>query len=1007
MDDGGVARTQALLDASPDLIWSVDKDLHLTACNAGARLAFAAIFRISPVLHALPEEMFPPGEASRWRDLYAQTMTQGRNRAPLTLSQDESIVVDLNPILVAGEVNGVAAFGADRGGSSERRETSREFQVPSGFVGGTFRTTPDGRLLAANLTTARMLGYQSSDEFLEGIQDVGRELWASPEARERMVRQLAATDEVLRQEALFRRKDGTQIWLAVSAYRLAHPDGDVFFEGFIEDIDVLKRAQAGFWESEERFRRIFDESGSVMLLIDAETGNIATANGAASRFYGYTRAELAKMNIRQINQITERELKEDSDRAKQVHRSQIPRRHRLASGQLRDVEVSVSTINVGGRSLFFSIIQDVTEQRMAEHQLRESEERFRSLFENNGSVMLLIDPESGRILDANAAAVAYYGYSRAEFARLKISEINVLATPQVYAEMKTAVTVRQREFQFRHRLKSGEIRDVEAHVSAIALHGKTALFSIVQDVTEKLKAERELRDSEERFRTTFEQAVIGMSHTTLDGVILRCNRRYAEILGYTVEEVVGKSFQDFTVEEDLEVGRIALERNRSGLSSGTSFEKRYRRKDGSIVWVMLYVSRQLDGDGKLTHMTTLTQDIHARKMAEARLSEAQAQLLQANKMEAIGLLAGGVAHDFNNIMGVILGYSEMLEKRLAADGPSLRYVKQIMAAQQKAQGLTRQLLAFSRKQVMHLDTLNVEEVVRDMTEMLQRLIGSNIELTVQADADLWRIRGDRAQLEQVLMNLVINARDAMPGGGLLSIQLANTPCGPGTNESCPTVRDGRWVKLMVSDTGEGMDEETRQRIFEPFFTTKAPGKGTGLGLSTTYGIVQQSGGCICVQSTVGKGTTFELCFPAVENLSRVALPSPEDRRGTAKKVLVVDDEEAIRNLVTTFLEAEGYEVAQASDPGVAMTLAHNSQPAFDLMVCDVVMPGMSGPAMVAQLKAEGLEPKVIFISGNTRDLLSRHQAVANGVTLLQKPFTSRTLLGAVRESLQTEMPQKA
>lgn len=1006
MDNGWVARTQALLDASPDLIWSVDRDFRLTACNAGVRLAFAAIFRISPVLHMLPEEMFPVDEASRWRDLYTQTVTSGRNRVPLTLAHNESIVVDLSPILVSGEVSGVAAYGAERGGHAESREISRETQVPAGFSGGTFRTSPDGRLLTANLTTARMLGYQSTAEFLGAIRDVGRELWASPEARERMVQMLKATEEVLRHEAQFRRKDGTLIWLAVSAYQVDRTDGS-YFEGFIEDIDVLKRAQAGFWESEERFRRIFDESGSVMLLIDAETGNIATANGAASRFYGYTRAELAKMNIRQINQITEDELKEDSSRAIEAQRSHILRQHRLANGKLRDVEVSVSTIQVGGRALFFSIVQDVTEQRLAEHHLRESEERFRSLFENNGSVMVLIDPESGNILDANSAAAAYYGYSRAEFARLKISDINVLETAQVRAEMNSAVSERQRNFQFRHRLKSGEIREVEVHVSAIALHGKTALFSIVQDVTERRKAERELRDSEERFRTTFEQAAIGMSHTSLDGIILRCNKRYAEILGYTVEEVVGRSFQDFTVEEDLEVGRVALERSRSVQSRGTSFEKRYRRKDGSIVWVMLHVSPQLDGEGKLTHMTTLTQDIHARKMAEARLTEAQAQLLQANKMEAVGLLAGGVAHDFNNILGVILGYSEMLEKRMASDDPSLRYVRQIMAAQQRAQSLTRQLLAFSRKQVLHLDTLNVEEVVRDMTEMLQRLIGSNIELTVDAEADLWRIRSDRAQLEQVLMNLVINARDAMPHGGLLKISLSNQACGPEPDKRCPTLKEGQWVRLVVSDTGMGMDEETRQRIFEPFFTTKASGKGTGLGLSTTYGIVQQSGGCICVRSEPGRGTEFELCFPAVENPTRASLPLVSTTKPGRSKVLVVDDEEAIRNLVTTFLEAEGHEVMQASDPLQALSLASNGHPAFDLMVCDVVMPGMNGPALVAQLKAQGIMPKVIFISGNTKDLLTRFDAMAKGVTLLKKPFTSQTLLDAVRESLLAEMPQKA
>jgi two-component system cell cycle sensor histidine kinase/response regulator CckA len=270
---------------------------------------------------------------------------------------------------------------------------------------------------------------------------------------------------------------------------------------------------------------------------------------------------------------------------------------------------------------------------------------------------------------------------------------------------------------------------------------------------------------------------------------------------------------------------------------------------------------------------------------------------------------------------------------------------------------------------------------------------------MQIADDLRHIRGDQAQLEQVLMNLVINARDAMPDGGELVITMSNVIAGEDHNEQCPTMRDGQWVKLEVSDTGMGMSQETRQRIFEPFFTTKDPGKGTGLGLSTTYGIVQQFGGCICVDSAPGKGTRFELCFPAMEGSTETGKATIEFQPRTTR-VLVVDDEEAIRNLVTTILRAEGYQVAEASDPESALELMRTAGASFDLMVCDVVMPGTNGPALVEQLRAEGIHPRVIFVSGNTRDLLSRFQAGTKDVVLLQKPFPAKALLEAVRERLQ-------
>jgi CheY-like chemotaxis protein len=370
-------------------------------------------------------------------------------------------------------------------------------------------------------------------------------------------------------------------------------------------------------------------------------------------------------------------------------------------------------------------------------------------------------------------------------------------------------------------------------------------------------------------------------------------------------------------------------------------------------------------------------------------------------MEAIGRLAGGVAHDFNNLLGVITGYGELVLKRLAATDPLHAKVAQILRAGERAAGLTRQLLAFSRQQVLQPKILDVNIVVSEMDSMLRRLIGEDVELTTVLEPQLGSIKADPGQLEQIVMNLAVNARDAMPDGGRLTIETRNVD--DLENEcaaSPPTATPGGFVMLSISDTGSGMDDNVRAHIFEPFFTTKELGKGTGLGLSTVYGIVKQSGGCIAVDSEVGLGTTFRIYLPRIEEaVQPPAEENPPARATGSETVLLVEDEAALRDLLRETLEAEGYATLVARDGAQALQIADAHAGVIDLLVTDVIMPGITGRAAADAIREARPGIRVLYISGYTDEAIMRHGVLGAGVAFLNKPFACETLLSKVRELL--------
>jgi PAS domain S-box-containing protein len=536
----------------------------------------------------------------------------------------------------------------------------------------------------------------------------------------------------------------------------------------------------------------------------------------------------------------------------------------------------------------------------------------------------------------------------------------------------------------------------------ILIEGKPRfLAGYTIDITERKRAEEELNRTNELFRSVFEEAPGGMCLVNPEGRFLRVNNAFCLMLERPESELLAMTFMDVTHPEDRSASREWVGQILAGEEVPKTLEKRYLRKSGNVLWGIIGAFLLRGDDGAPLFFITHIQDITERKRAEAEKEKLQAQLLQAMKMEAVGRLAGGVAHDFNNLLTVITGYSELLLQKIGKESPMHREVEEIKRAGERAASLTQQLLAFSRKQIIEPRVVRLDLLVADMQAMLTRLIGEDISLQATTGKSLGSLKVDSGQFQQILMNLVVNARDAMPGGGKIVIETANVDLDEGYCALHPYVKPGQFVMLAVSDTGQGMSEEVKAHIFEPFFTTKEKGCGTGLGLATTYGAVHQAGGSIEVFSEVGIGTTLKIYLPRVEEeaLKPVNDDRPTDLPGGTETVLVVEDEEIVRNVSVQILERLGYRVLQARNGTEAIAEVQGYGARIDLLLTDVVMPGMNGGELATQLVLHNPEMKVLFTSGYTEDVISHHGVLAEGVSFIGKPYTPSSLARKVREVL--------
>jgi PAS domain S-box-containing protein len=605
----------------------------------------------------------------------------------------------------------------------------------------------------------------------------------------------------------------------------------------------------------------------------------------------------------------------------------------------------------------------------------------------------------------------HYLYVNSEYARMAGKSSPDLMMGKHWSEAANPADTRRWEKEIREGLarsgkwfgemvmhtQDGRSLPVEMAVTALAEGG---VVCVNRDLTERVRAERAREEAESKFRMIVEQvaAISYIAELGVDGVWHYVSPQIESILGYSQEEWItnSKEWIQYVVPEDHQIVREAEE----ACIKGQAFQAEYRmtRKDGRVVWVS---DSAVVVRGSEAHpvMEGIIVDITERKQLEG-------QLQQSRRMEAVGRLAGGIAHDFNNLLTIIKGYTELALQRGDA-GPRVRTdIERIEDASERAAALVRQLLAFSRKQVLQPKNLDLSEIVLSLDKLLRRLIGEDIAMKTVVGKNLGTIKADPAQVEQVLMNLVVNARDAMPGGGKLMIETSNVELDKVYASEHVSVKPGRYVMLAVSDTGVGMNAETVAHIFEPFFTTKGGTKGTGLGLATAYGIVKQSGGYIWVYSEPGEGSSFKVYFPRVEEAAEKSASVAEElgaSRGT-ETILLVEDDEAVRELTEVILETQGYKVICADGPIRAEEISAKRSREIDLVLTDVIMPEMSGRELVRKLSEVNPKLKVLYMSGYTDNVIAQGGVLEAGLAFLQKPFTPRALARKVREVLDATVP---
>lgn len=757
---------------------------------------------------------------------------------------------------------------------------------------------------------------------------------------------------------------------------------------------------------EERLRK-FIQVDTIGILFFDQTGRIVDANDTILRLSGYSRADL-ESGILSWQKLTPPEWV-DKVRA-EMKKLDVTgnfgpcEKEYVRKDGSRWMGFFVGARLHDGTTVVYAI--DITRDKEAERHLaeiRDESERMKRLNEaimSSTPDLVYVFDLNHRFIYANEALLKMWGLTWEAAAGKTLLEIGyekwhaamhdreidqVIATKQpVRGEVPFTGTQGRRMYDYIFVPVYGADGEVEA------IGGTT------RDITERKRAEEALRKSEENFREAFEHAPVGIAITELEGRFIHVNDAYCDMLGYSREELLchEMSFQKLTHPEDIGENLEAFNRLLSSEIPAFFLEKRYIRKDGRIIWVRASVTLRRDVTGNPVQAVAIIEDITVRK-------ETEEQLRQSQKMEAIGRLAGGVAHEFNNMLNVILGYSEMLGSQLTEESPLHKYAREIGKAARRSAEITGKLLAYSRKQAIQPKVIDLNENIWNQKIMLTRLIGEAIQIDFQPGADLWPVRIDPSQVDQIMTNLAVNSRDAIPGTGTVTINTRNIHLDQ--PDTPPDLPPGDYVKLTFRDNGIGMDKAVQEKIFEPYFTTKDVGKGTGLGLSTVYGIVKQNSGAIEVLSKPGEGTTFAVYFPRIRAEAEGAATEKEYplSRGF-ETVLIVEDEKQVLQLAEMILKEAGYNVMPASTPREAIDIALRNKGKIDLLISDMIMPEMDGQALISKLSSISPIFRTIFMSGYTDEVLAGIDLSKGDVNFIKKPFTVQSLTQKVREVLDSE-----
>jgi PAS domain S-box-containing protein len=773
--------------------------------------------------------------------------------------------------------------------------------------------------------------------------------------------------------------------------------------------ESAKTTEEALRQSEGKYRDLIEMTGTGFLILDA-SGNVLDANQEYARLAGYDApADILGRNISEWTAPHDqaRNIRESEKCVARGFVRNLEIDYMDRGGQVTPIEINATVAGSGTTARILSLCRDITERKRAEAALRASEMKYRTLFNSSADAIMTLGPPTWRFSSGNPAAVRMFmAKDEAEFISKGPWEVSPEMQPdgrpsgeKAKEMIETAMRDGSHFFEWTHRRLNGEDFSVTVLLTRMKFDGNDFIQATVSDITRRKQAETALRESEERFRSIIESAPEAI-FVQNQGRFVFLNPAMLKLLGATrPDELLGTAFMDRIAPEYRDVVRERIRRQRETGKSVPHMDQNYLRMDGTSVPVeTTAVPIRFQGQDSFL---VFIRDITERKHAEAEKAKLEGQLLQAHKMESVGRLAGGVAHDFNNLLMGIMNYIELCRGKVPADHPIRCYLDEMTTDAQRSADLTRQLLAFARKQTISPKVLDVNAAVEGMLKLLRRLIGEDIDLAWMPAVGLGPVKLDPSQLDQILANLCVNARSAISGVGKVTIETANVTIGPDYCAGHTGTVPGEYVLLVVSDNGCGMEKDVLEHIFEPFFTTKSMGKGTGLGLATVYGIVRQNNGFINVYSEPGRGSTFRIYLPRVVSDGAPAAASGAPTPGPAghETILLVEDEKSIRVTTRIFLEEQGYFVLAAESPEKALHLIEGHTGPIHLLLTDVVMPGMNGRQLAERLHATRPDIQCLFMSGYTANVIAHHGVLEDGVFFIAKPFSKDALFAKVRDVL--------
>lgn len=914
------------------------------------------------------------------RDTVILLMTFNRDRAGAVFNYDESIS------MIAGAA-AVPMYGV------------WDFYLGSGIVGGMLISGRDQGRMAAEMalkiidgTPVRSIPVvrESPNRYMFDYRQIGRFNIAQD--------RLPPGSTIINQPVSFYAEHKEKVWAVSTAFLLL----GTLVIALLVNIRRRKQSEESLRISEEKFSKIFRSSPDWIAISSISDGRYLDVNEAYLKTTGFSREEVIGKTPFELGIYADeqdRHLLFDVLRTGGTMHGQ-EMRFRMKSGEERIVQRSAETVSVGGEMLAISIVRDITEEKRAKEELHASEQKYRAIFENASEAIFIIDAvgeHAGRIISANPAAAAMHGYTLPEIIGRSIKEIDA---PDDAAKVDVRIRRMLRgewiNEEVLHRRKDGTVFPVDLSAGTFTLNDHTYILGFDRDISVRKETEAALLESERRFREMLEKMRLIAIIYDRNETVTFCNAFFLRLTGWKLDDVIGKNWFDLFIPAANRTRQrdVFLEMlDGGGLDQHSETEIQTRR--GEIRQIAWNTTPLRNHQGEIIGIAGIGEDITERQTLEA-------QLRQAQKMEAVGQLAGGIAHDFNNILTATIGYCHLLLNKLPHGEQTHFYAEQILKSADKAANLTQGLLAFSRKQMLNPQAINLNAIVMNMRDLAARLLTEDIEFACELESGPLVVMADGSQMEQVILNLVTNARDAMPSGGYLSLRTEITTIDESYFRFHGFGKPGTYAMLSVSDTGEGITEELQHHIFEPFFTTKGTGKGTGLGLSMVYGIVKQHDGYIDFYSAPGEGTTFKIYLPLInavladaEAFSSVTEPP----RGGTETILVIEDNSGVRDIIRQVLQEYGYSIIEAVDGQDGIEQYNRNRESINLIICDVIMPKKSGKDVFDALGAIDPHIKILFTSGYTADIIGKKGILEAGLEFIRKPVSPSDLLRKVRAIL--------